>query len=118
MDFMLTQIFSLSKELVNPKAEIKRSHLIFFGILLVLIHFGIWGRMAITDGIRQAANKESFSTNGDQKIMASTEKNTVNRVDRENAPIARRFFSEAIAEADASEWIDILKKCSGPENSS
>lgn len=112
---MLIQIFSLSKELVNPKAETRKSHLIIFGVLLVLIHFGIRGRIVIAGGIRQAANKDSFSTKGGQKVMASTEKNTINIVDKENAPIAKRFFSEAITEADASEWIDILNKCCGPD---
>ena len=95
MAFMLIQIFSLSKELVRPKAEIKSSHLIFFGMVLVLIHFGILGRRAIAGGIRQAANKESFSITGGQKVIASTEKNTTNIVDKENATIGKRLFSEA-----------------------
>jgi hypothetical protein len=72
--------------------------------------------MAIAGGIRQAAKRESFSTKGDQKVMASTEKNTINIVDKKNAPNAQILFSETIAaEADGSELISICIKCCRPE---
>ena len=47
--------------------------------------------------------------------MASTEKNTINIVDKKNAPNAQILFSETIAaEADGSELISIDIKCCRP----
>ena len=116
MDFRLIQIFSLMMELISPKIKIKSSQIISLGIVFVLIHFGVLGRIAIADGIRQAVKRESFPTNGDQKNIASTEKNTINIVDKANAPNAKILFSRTIArEVDGSELISIYIKCCRPD---
>ena len=72
--------------------------------------------IAIADGIRQAVKRESFPTKGDQKNMASTEKNTINIVDKANPPNAKILFSGTIArEVDGSELISIYIKCCRPD---
>ena len=102
-------------ELINPKIKIKSSQIISLGIVFVLIHFGVLGRIAIADGIRQAVKRESFPTKGDQKNMASTEKNTINIVDKANAPNAKILFGFFAREADGSELISIYIKCCRPD---
>ena len=48
--------------------------------------------------------------------MASTEKNTINIVDKANAPNAKILFSGTIArEVDGSELISIYIKCCRPD---